>query len=245
MGTHYIVSGSGDPVVLVHGFTQTHAAWLETPLYEDLIQDHKVIAVDLRGHGDSEKPHDPIAYGPNMQSNLVELLDHLGIDKAHFIGFSFGASVVGDVVVSNPDRVQTATMGSGYFTTWNEREEDFAQLIESRASSSERNHWEPENQDYMALAAAIRGTKYSEVSLEQIAAISAPTLIVFGSIELEHMTELQRSRLEDMPSSITVQIIDGADHDSPKAAILSPEFTQAVRELIASNSARGSGRDLK
>ncbi len=233
--THFVVAGSGEPVVLVHGFSQTHAAWLDTPLYEDLVQDHQVIAVDLRGHGDSIKPHDPQAYGKHLQADLVGLLDHLGIDKAHFIGFSLGASVVGDAVVSSPERVHTATMGSGFFTTWDEAEEGFAQLTERRATEGERHPWEPANQDYRALAAVIRGARHAEVSAAQIASITTPTLLVFGNIEVEHMTESQRERLDSLPQSITVMIIDGADHDSSKAAILSPQFTAAVRKLIAAN----------
>ncbi len=236
IGTHYVVTGSGEPVVLVHGFAQTHAAWLETPLYADLIQDHKVIAVDLRGHGDSDKPHDPTAYGLYMQADLTDLLDHLGIDKAHFVGFSLGASVVGDLVVSNPERVRTATMGSGYFTTWDEAEEGFAEQIENRGHGDERHPWEPENQDYRALAAVVRGARCSVVSPDQISSISTPTLMVFGSIEIENMPEPHRDRLERLPSSVTVTIIEGADHDSSKAAILNPVFTQAVRNLIAAKS---------
>ncbi len=231
--THFVVRGSGEPVVLVHGFSQTHEAWFETPLYEDLVHDHKLIAVDLRGHGRSSKPHDPIAYGPNLQADLVSLLDHLNIDKAHFVGFSLGASVVGDLLVLSPDRVQTATMGSGYFTTWDEAEEDFARGLEERGASGE--HHEPENQDYRALAALIRGARYLPVSPEQISAVSTPTLMVFGSIELEHMTSVQNQRLRELPAAVELKIIDGADHDSPKAAILSPEFVEAVRTLIASN----------
>ncbi len=235
-GTHYVVTGTGEPVVLVHGFAQTHTAWLETPLYADLIQDHKVIAVDLRGHGDSRKPHDPKAYGLQLQADLTNLLDHLGIDKAHFVGFSLGASVVGDLVVSSPERVQTATMGSGYFTTWDDAEESFAQQIEDRRQADERHPWEPENQDYRALAAVVRGARYSVVSPEQIASIDTPTLMVFGSIEIESMSAARRDRLERLPSSVAVMIIEGADHDSSKAAILNPMFTQAVRELIEANS---------
>lgn len=236
--TYFIDHGSGEPVVLVHGFSQTHAAWLQTPLYEDLVRDHRVIAVDLRGHGASDKPHDPTAYGPNLSSDLVRLLDHLDIDKAHFVGFSLGANVVGDVVVSSPERVHTATMGSGFFTTWDESEEDFAKLIERREASGERYPWEPDNQDFRALAAVIRGAKYSAISPEKFASISTPTLIVFGSVEIEHMPELQKQQLESLPSTVKVLIIVGADHDSPKAAILSPEFAQAVRDWIASNSTR-------
>jgi len=233
--THYVSRGTGEPVILLHGFSQTHKAWLQTPLYEDLVRDHQVIAVDLRGHGDSAKPHDPKDYGENLQSDLIRLLDQLGIDRAHFVGFSLGANVVGGLAVSYPDRVQTATMGSGYFTTWDEGEEDFARLIENRVTSDERYPWEPANQDYRALAAVIRGARYSSVTPEQISAISKPTVMVFGSIEVEHMTESQKQRLEVVPDAITVLIVDGADHDSSKAAILSPEFTQAARQLIESN----------
>lgn len=236
IGIHFVDHGSGEAVVLVHGFSQTHAAWLRTPLYEDLIRDHRLIAVDLRGHGDSDKPHDPLAYGPNLHMDLVKLLDHLSIDKAHFVGFSLGANVVGDLVVSTPERVHTATMGSGYFTTWNDAEEEFAQLIENLEPGAERHPWEPENQDYRALGALIRGAKYSAVSPERIASINTPTLIVFGSIEVENMTEPQRERLASLPNSATILVIEGADHDSSEAAILNPAFSQAVRELISSNS---------
>lgn len=236
--THYVVSGSGEPVVLVHGFSQTHVAWFDTPLYNDLISDHKVIAVDLLGHGDSEKPHDPTAYGPNMQSDLVKLLDHLEIDKAHFVGFSLGASIVGDLLIANPERVETATMGSGFFSTWDEEEEAFAQFVEARTQADERAAWEPDNQDYRALAAVIRGARYSVLTDDQIASINKPTLMVFGSIELETMAKPILERIEKLPKSITVLIIDGADHDSPKAAILSNQFAQAVRGLISLSSER-------
>ncbi len=235
---HFVVHGTGEPVVLVHGFSQTHTAWLQTPLFRDLVRDYKIIAVDLRGHGDSAKPHEPEAYGSNLHSDLVELLDHLEIDTAHFVGFSLGANVVGDLVVARPERVRTATMGSGFFTTWHEEDEEFAELIERREASGERQPWEPENQDYRALAAVIRGAKYSSVTPTQIAAVTTPTLIVFGSVEVDHMTEIQKQRLASVPDSIEVLIVEGADHDSPDAAILSAEFSQAVRQLIASNSIR-------
>ncbi|MGI9261930.1 MAG: alpha/beta fold hydrolase [Woeseiaceae bacterium] len=236
-GTHYVVTGTGEPVVLVHGFSQTHAAWLDTPLFQDLTRDHKVIAVDLRGHGDSDKPHDPMAYGRHMQADLAKLLDHLDIDEAHFVGFSMGASIVGDLLVSSPGRVRTAAMISGYFTTWHESEEEFAQEIENRESEDERFPWEPANQDYRALAAAIRGIEYAVVSPDEVASIKTPTLIVFGSIELEHMPESRRTGLENMPGSVEVLIIDGADHDSSNAAVLNPALSRAVREHIAANSA--------
>ena len=237
-GIHYIVQGDGEPVVFVHGFSQTHEAWLDTPLFRSLAGEYMTVAVDLRGHGDSDKPHDPKSYGRNMEADLVDLLDHLDIDRAHFIGFSMGASVVGGLVVTNPERVQTAVLGSGFFTRWHEEEEEFAILTEARGQSDERYPWEPDNQDFAALAAVIRGARYATVTDEDIANIRTPTLIVFGSAELELMAEEQRIQLGGLPDSVRLLVVGGADHDSQDAAILSIEFTETAGDLIASNPTR-------
>ena len=237
-GIHYVVQGDGEPVVFVHGFSQTHEAWQHSPLFQSLEDEYMLFAVDLRGHGDSDKPHDPKSYGRNMGADLVELLDHLGIDRAHFVGFSMGASVVGGLLVSDPGRVQTAVLGSGFFTAWNDEEEEFAILTEARGQSDERYPWEPDNQDFAALAAVIRGARYANVTDEDIAAIRTPTLIAFGSVEHDHMTEPQRRRLDALPESVRLLYVEGADHDSQNAAILSAEFTEAAGNLISSNPIR-------
>lgn len=232
---YYQVWGDGPPVVFVHGFSQTHRAWLPIPVFNDLRTDHKLIAVDLRGHGQSAKPHEPEAYGQNMVDDLVRVLDRLGLERAHFVGFSLGASIVGGLLVSYPDRVLTATLGSGFFTNWDDEEEQFARYTESRQGSSQRVPWEPENQDYLALAAVVRGARLATVSDDEVSQISTPTLIVFGSREIEHLAPEHKRRLERLPSSVKLLIIQGADHDSSAAAVLSNEFSEAVRELIGSN----------
>ena len=64
---HYQVWGKGDPIVLVHGFTASiDANWVQPGIVDKLDDDFKVIALDLRGHGKSDKPHDPAAYGEKM-----------------------------------------------------------------------------------------------------------------------------------------------------------------------------------
>ena len=60
-----------------------------------LKKDYKVIALDLRGCGGSGKPHDPKAYGIEMVNDVVRLLDHLKIDKAHIVGYSMSAKTPG------------------------------------------------------------------------------------------------------------------------------------------------------
>ena len=59
----YVEAGKGTPIILVHGFTRNiETNWLETGVLSALAKRHRVIAVDLRGHGKSGKPHDPSAY---------------------------------------------------------------------------------------------------------------------------------------------------------------------------------------
>src|SRR5438132_5614676 len=83
---HYVTAGTGEPVVLIHGWSSSAQMW--RPLIDDLSKDHRVIALDCRGHGESDKPHDPSKYGMEMANDVVRLLDRLKIKKAHIAGYS-------------------------------------------------------------------------------------------------------------------------------------------------------------
>ena len=87
---HYFdIAGKGSPVVLIHGYTaNAEGKWLKSNIAQTLAKNHRVIAIDARGHGKSDKPHDPAKYGPRMATDVVELLDHLKIPKAHIHGYS-------------------------------------------------------------------------------------------------------------------------------------------------------------
>lgn len=233
---NYHEVGTGTPVVLVHGFTQTHKSWQFIPVYDELKRNHRLISVDLRGHGESIKPRNPEEYGRTMALDLVSLLDELDLPEAHFVGFSLGAGIVGELLISHPQRVTSAVMSSGYFTRWDEHDNEFADAVLHRGTTDERYPWEPANQDFSALAAVIRGAQFAEVCAEQIAAINTPTLLSFGSLELEHMPPELRSELETLPESIQLLVIEGADHDSDHAAVLTRSFKDRVRKLLAENS---------
>jgi pimeloyl-ACP methyl ester carboxylesterase len=105
---HYLVTGKddGEPVVLIHGFASSiDAQW---PLVIDALKkDYKVIAIDLRGCGGSGKPHDPKKYGIEMMNDVVRLLDHLKIDKAHIVGYSMSAGTGLLLAVHHGKRVRT------------------------------------------------------------------------------------------------------------------------------------------
>lgn len=103
----YRVHGEGPrPIVLTHGLLMDGRMY--TPLARRLVEcGHRVIAVDMLGHGDSDQPHDMTAYSmPQFGRDVVALLDHLGVDQAVIGGTSLGANVSLEVAVAAPDRVR-------------------------------------------------------------------------------------------------------------------------------------------
>ena len=91
---HYIEEGRGVPVVLLHGYTtDLGEQWVKSGVMQALAAQHRVVALDARGHGLSGKPHDRAAYGREMGLDIVRLLDHLGIERAHVVGYSMGGAV--------------------------------------------------------------------------------------------------------------------------------------------------------
>lgn len=93
---HYYTKGSGVAVMLIHGFLGDASTWNSprrggSNIFNQLAENYSVIAVDNLGHGKSDKPHDSKHYGYRMVQDLIDLLDHLHIEKAHIIGYSMGS----------------------------------------------------------------------------------------------------------------------------------------------------------
>src|SRR5439155_4720135 len=93
-----------------------------------LAVNYRVIALDNRGHGQSGKPHDPKKYGKEMAEDSIRLLDHLKIKKAHVIGYSMGAMIVGNLLANHPDRLLSATLGGAGVLRTSSNMEFFAAL---------------------------------------------------------------------------------------------------------------------
>jgi pimeloyl-ACP methyl ester carboxylesterase len=108
----YIVEGKGDPVLLIHGFTSSgDRNWRQPGVVDALAKNYQVITIDNRGHGLSEKPHDVSKYGEEMAEDMIRLLDHLGIKKAHVVGYSMGAMIAANLLTTHPERLLTVTLG--------------------------------------------------------------------------------------------------------------------------------------
>jgi pimeloyl-ACP methyl ester carboxylesterase len=106
----YEEQGQGEPVVLVHGYMGCLEDWFEGDVFPRLARSHRVIATDCRGHGRSDKPHDPVQYGREMGHDITRLLDHLSLRRAHIVGYSMGAHAVVQLLSTSPQRLATATL---------------------------------------------------------------------------------------------------------------------------------------
>ncbi|MCY4582383.1 MAG: alpha/beta fold hydrolase, partial [Chloroflexi bacterium] len=102
--TAYETSGSGFPLLLLHGFPRTRHTWgkITPPLSERFT----VVAPDRRGYGDSERIADPAAYGlAAMAADAVALMDHLGHERFVVLGHDKGAPTARRIAADLPDRV--------------------------------------------------------------------------------------------------------------------------------------------
>lgn len=100
---HYLIAGKGSPVLLLHGFAETSHMWL--PLFAKLAPTHTVIAPDLRGYGDSEKP--PTGYGKKaMAMDIHALMDSLGDRRIELVGHDIGLMVAYAYAAQYPAEVE-------------------------------------------------------------------------------------------------------------------------------------------
>jgi pimeloyl-ACP methyl ester carboxylesterase len=106
---HFMTIGKGTPVILIHGYTgSAEGNWFRNGIAVALAKTHMVIAIDCRNHGRSDKPQ---PNGPGKAEDVIELMDHLKIQKAHFHGYSMGGGIVGRLMALIPERFITAGFG--------------------------------------------------------------------------------------------------------------------------------------
>jgi pimeloyl-ACP methyl ester carboxylesterase len=189
----YLDEGSGEPIVLVHGFASTAAVnWVQPAWVQTLTQARRrVIALDNRGHGASSKPHDPAAYHTRLMADDVHaLLDRLGIARADVMGYSMGARITAFLALLHPARVRSAILGGLGI-----RLVDDVGLPASIADALEapsiddvtdpmgrmfRTFAEQTKSDLRALAACIRGSRQT-LGVEEVSRIAAPVLVAVGA----------------------------------------------------------------
>jgi pimeloyl-ACP methyl ester carboxylesterase len=131
----YAVTGSegAEPIVFINGFPERLEVWSGIAASGSL-KGYRLIRFDPRGLGLSDKPHDQKEYGKEMVEDVVRLLDHLKIRKAHVVGYSMGAWITLKLVATHPERVKTATLGgnAGLHPSQAARQQIIADAIEGK-----------------------------------------------------------------------------------------------------------------
>lgn len=186
-------SGNGDPVLMIHGFASSHYVNWVAPGWFKTINDagFRAIALDNRGHGASSKSYRQGDYSPQeMASDAVALLDHLGIERAHVMGYSMGARISAFMALSDPGRVATLVLGGlglgivDGVGDWDPIADallaDDAVAITHARGKMFRAFADQTHSDRQALAACIIGSR-TVLSEAEVARIMQPTLIAVGT----------------------------------------------------------------
>jgi pimeloyl-ACP methyl ester carboxylesterase len=109
---YYEVEGEGDPLMLHHGLPGNLKLFRYFGYTERLRSKYQLILIDARGHGRSDKPHEPNAYKlKNFVNDTVAVLDELGVERSHFLGYSLGGIVGLGIGVYSPNRFKSLVIG--------------------------------------------------------------------------------------------------------------------------------------
>lgn len=234
----YEDQGDGPVVVLLHGFaSDSYINWVRPGIVDALADaGYRVVTVDMRGHGASDKPHDPEAYGGDtMARDVSALIDHLGLDTVHVVGYSMGAWVAVHLCRSE-DRVRSAVLGGigeAMLTAEPDREAVAAALVATDPTAitdprgrSFRQFADLTGADREALAAIQRAPSRRPETLDDV---DVPVLVLCGSDD----------DLAGSPEGLAAKIpgaraaVVGGTHLN---VLNNPEFHEAVVEFLVEHA---------
>ncbi|MEV4810692.1 alpha/beta fold hydrolase [Micromonospora avicenniae] len=237
----YDDAGEGTPVVLLHAGIADRRMWRAQ--IDALSTRHRVLAVDLRGYGESELPPAPFAH----HDDVVGLLDALGLPRAALVGCSFGGRVAVDTALAHPDRVSALAL-FGAPVSGNEWSEETEQLWESlvgdvdpedfaATAAGEVRFWvvgptrrpedvDPElirfaeEMDQRALAAeqALSAVEIGELdppAIDRLGELRVPVLVGTGTDDVADLRRLADRIAAEAPQGVRMPDVPDAAHLAP------------------------------
>lgn len=254
---HYVDVGRGEPVLLLHGLAVSLDLNFAQPGIISALREagYHVIAYDSRGHGLSDKPHDPRMYGRPEVEDAVRILDHLEIPRAHVVGYSRGGLIADRLRARHPDRLLTVTLG-GYGRGAPEpgqaagmaavadslAEGNFRPLLRlvhpdaSPEETRELARMLAETDDGEAVAAAMRaGASFPPLPEGDSGGDAVPMLAVLAERD---PFRPQVERMRERMTGLETLVIPDADHVS---AIGRPELVTAILGFLARHPAPEPG----
>lgn len=233
---HYELHGpdGGAPVVLVHGFASDYQLnWVGTRWQETLTgAGYRVVGLDCRGHGSSDKPHDPAAYALELMAvDVRRLLDHLEIKVANYIGYSMGARIGMQEMLDSASRLRRVVLGGIGWGGAFHAADDIAKALRGEPTNSAvaKTFYDfaasRKSNDLEALAACILGPQ-PDPDPTELRSITIPTLVVVG--EQDDIVDEVLRLVESIPTARLVTVA-GRNHMS---AVPAKEFKQAALEFL-------------
>lgn len=236
------------PLVLVHGTALSQAIWRGFGYLKAYTPERTVVTLDLRGHGRSGKPHEEAAYAMDrFQADVLSVLDEVGIERAHYLGYSLGGRVGFSLAAEHPGRLASFTSLGGAPGTG--RGAFDRVFFDGAVASLERGgmpaflaDWQRasghpldaltrqafEANDGAALAAYMRANDGDvRVSDEQIAAFPMPVLLLAGTRDTERLRAAEH--VHGLLPHSTLHTLDAAAHaDTPRH----PQVIPLLKEFL-------------
>ena len=230
---YYEVKGKGESVLLVHGFISTSESWTRSPLYADLISaGYKVIILDQRGNGKSDKPHDVKAYANDAEAkDIMALMKHLKIKKYSAVGYSRGSIITSRLLVLDKN-IKAAVIGGmgAAFTNpiWPRRDMFYRALmgepVEELASMVK--YVKESGRDQLALAYLQK--EQPTTTEKELKKIKIPVLVICGDQDEDNGSSKELAAL--IPRSNYVRI--PGNHNN---TVQSVEFSSKVIAFLKEN----------
>lgn len=210
------------PVLLIHGFaSNVETNWVNTGWVDFLSKaGYRVVALDNRGHGQSQKLYELTDYGaPLMAEDARRLLDHLGIGRAHVIGYSMGARIAAFLALAHPDRVDHVVFGglginmvrglAGTGPIARALEAESVEDVTNPTARTFRVFAEQTKSDLKALAACIRSAR-APITAEMVSELAAPVFVAVGETDVIGGSAADLAKLIPGARGFT---IPGRDHN--------------------------------
>ena len=231
---HYDVQGSGEPLIMLHGFAMCGTMW--TPVLQELAKRYRVINVDMRGHGRSTNPSNKFTHAQSAE-DVRALMDSLGIKQARAIGFSSGGMTLLHLATKHPDRLSKMVV-VGATTHFGDQARA---MIRSESGSlpppvlktffSCAARGEPQVNELMTQFAHFADTTDDmNLTPADLAKVKASTLIVHGDRDEFFPVAIPVAMYGAIPKA-ALWIVPGGDH-SPSAGADREEFVEVVSEFL-------------
>jgi len=229
---YYEIHGDGPPLILLHGGLGSAGSW-ENQI-PDLSKQYKVIAVDSRGHGRSTFSEQQIGYAL-MASDVLALMDYLGVKKAHILGWSDGAIIGLNLAIKHPDRLnKLIAYGANYNPSGLRADVGENKKIKEYLEKAAKNYQtlSPDPAQWDAFQKNIGQMWESEPNFtaEQLRGITVPTLILDGDNDEAISTEHTKELAGLIPRAELI-LIAGTGHFAPSEK--REEFNRIALEFLA------------